>query len=172
MDLALASAKTCEAEVERLMLAYQDSLLRMCFVYLNDLSLAEDAVQETFMKAYGRLRTFRGESSEKTWLMRIAINTCKDMRRSRWFRLAQRLITLDSLPPPEGAFELEDETLITKVMALPDKLKAVVLLYYYQGMTVEEVSLALQIAKPTVYQRLHSAHAKLKCELEGWYENA
>ena len=62
-----------------LMEKYEKDLLRMCCVYLRDISLAEDAVQETFLKAYKNLKDFRGDSNEKTWLMRIAVNTCKDM---------------------------------------------------------------------------------------------
>ncbi len=164
--------KVRETEMERLMALYEDSLLRMCFVYLHDAGLAEDAVQETFLKAYNSLDSFRGESSEKTWLMRIAINTCKDARRSKWFRLVDRRVTLEHVPEPACPFEPQDETLITKVMRLPGKYKAVVLLHYYQGLTAGQTAQALGIAKPTVYARLKKAQAKLKTELEGWYENA
>jgi RNA polymerase sigma-70 factor, ECF subfamily len=167
MDIE-AQKTSREAEIERLMALYQDSLLRMCFVYLHDMALAEDALQETFLKAYNRYDTFRGDSSEKTWLIRIAINTCKDMRRSNWFR---RRISLQSVPEPVCAFTPADETLIKQVMALPAKYKEAVLLFYYHGMTADEVADALHIAKPTVYQRLKKAQEKLKCELEGWYEN-
>ena len=80
-------------------------------------------------------------------------------------------MTPDTLPPSVCAFEPDDETLIFDVMALPAKQKAVVLLYYYQGMTAEEISRALNIAKPTVYQRLSKAQAMLKCALEGGQGN-
>lgn len=70
-----------EHHLESLMARYQTPVLRMCFAYLRDRQLAEDAAQETFVKAYRALAAFRGDSDEKTWLMRIAINTCKDMRR-------------------------------------------------------------------------------------------
>jgi len=172
MDIAAAAASVREAEIERLMAVYQDSLLRMCYVYLRDAALAEDALQETFFKAYKRFDAFRGDCSEKTWLMRIAINTCKDVRRSRWFRLNGASVPLESVPEPVCDFEPADETLLMQVMALPPKYKEVVLLIYYQGMTAQEAGTALRIALPTVYQRLKAAHAKLKCELEGWYEHA
>lgn len=170
MDVAIAQTKLREMEIERLMLAYKDSLLRMCYVYLKDVSLAEDVVQETFIKAYQRYADFRGDSSEKTWLMRIAMNTCNDMRRSKWFRWMDRSVTPDTLPPAMCAFEPDDENLIFDVMALPPKLKAVILLFYYQGMTADEVAQSLHIAKPTVYQRLNRAQALLKCLLEGGHE--
>ena len=84
--------------LEGAMARWEQSLLRTCFAYLGDLSLAEDAVQETFLKAWKNLDRFRGEASEKTWLLRIAINTCKDVRRSAWFRRVNRAVSLDSLP--------------------------------------------------------------------------
>ena len=57
----------------------------MCCVYLRDASMAEDAVQETFLKAYRALDSFKGDSSEKTWLYSIAMNVCRDMRRLAWY---------------------------------------------------------------------------------------
>ena len=62
------------SELDRLMEQYGSSLLRMSALYLKDASLAQDAVQETFLKAYRRLQNYRGESSEKTWLTAICIN--------------------------------------------------------------------------------------------------
>ena len=71
---------------ERLVETYQTPLRRLCCVMLKDVHLADDAVQETFLKAYRALNDFRRESSGKTWLTRIAVNTCRDMMKSRWFR--------------------------------------------------------------------------------------
>lgn len=74
------------AWLENAMDRWETSLMRMCYAYLGDVLLAEDAVQETFLKAWKAYDRFRGEADEKTWLMRIAINNCKDMRRGAWFR--------------------------------------------------------------------------------------
>lgn len=65
---------------------YQTTILKVCYAYLCNLEDAKDAVQETFLKAYSNLDSFRGECSEKSWLIRIARNTCLDMRRSAWYR--------------------------------------------------------------------------------------
>lgn len=54
---------------------------RLCFMYLSDWQLAEDALQETFLKVFRKYDTFAGRSSEKTWLVRIAVNVCKDYLR-------------------------------------------------------------------------------------------
>ena len=64
-----------EAKLNRMVITYEKDLLRLCCAYLRDIELAQDAVQETFLKAYRRMDKFEGKSSEKTWLMRIAINT-------------------------------------------------------------------------------------------------
>ena len=71
-----------EKKLERMVDLYQLPLLRLCYAYLHDEELAKDAVQETFIKAYRNLGSFRRDASERTWLNRIAINTCKDMCKS------------------------------------------------------------------------------------------
>lgn len=75
----------------------------MCCMYLRDMNMAEDAVQETFLKAYNALSSFRGDSSEKTWLYRIAVNVCNDMRRNAWYRFIDKRIDLDRLQIPVEA---------------------------------------------------------------------
>lgn len=150
----------------RLVDQYQTALLRMCYVYLHDAALAEDAVQETYLKAYKVLDAFRGESSEKTWLMRIAINTCRDMLRSAWFRHLDRRVTPDSLPEASQPPQAEDAELTLTVMQMPPKFREVVLLYYYQDMTMTEIAGALGVSQSTVSARLGRAHSKLHAVLE------
>ena len=146
---------------------YQAALLRSCYLYLQDRGLAEDAVQETYLKAYQHWADFRAESSEKTWLFRIAINTCRDMRRSAWFRHRDRRLTPDMLPGAQASFAPRDERLTLLVANLPRKLKEVVLLYYYQDMTMREVAQALNLSPSTVSKRLERAQAKLRAWLKG-----
>ena len=62
---------THASELERLVEQHQTAVLRTCYLYLCDRSQAEDAVQETFLRVYKGLDTFRGESSEKTWIMKM-----------------------------------------------------------------------------------------------------
>ena len=76
--------------LERWINEHQTPLLRVCYLYLRDRQLAEDAVQETFLKAYRAMDTFRGDADAKTWLTRIAVHTCLDMRRGSWFRTLTR----------------------------------------------------------------------------------
>lgn len=159
-------AETPEDALMRLMQAWEIPVRRMCCVYLQDEDLARDAVQETFLKAYRSLSGFRGESSERTWLMRIAINTCKDMRKAAWFRYMDRRVSLDKLPEPIANSSWESTELAMDVMRLPPKLLDVVLLHFYQGMSVREVGAALGVPYQTVTSRLRTACARLRVQME------
>lgn len=160
---------TAEADIilTRLVESYQTPLLHLSYMILRDEALAEDAVQETYLKAYKALKTFRGESSEKTWLFRIGVNVCRDMRRSRWFRYMDRRITPDTLPIPAKETDEDHAALAQAIDLLPDKYKEVILLHYYQNMNVAETAQALGIAPSSVSNRLNKARARLKTLLEG-----
>lgn len=156
-----------EFRLMQLMERYEKDVLRLCIVYLRDLTMAEDAVQETFLKAYRALEDFRGESSEKTWLTRIAVNTCKDMRRSAWYRYVDRRVSLDGLPEPVQPASQESVELTMCIMALPRREMEAVMLYYYQGMTLEEIAFALGITSPAVSARLKNGRERLRMMLKG-----
>lgn len=158
--------ETPEAALRRLMQAWEIPVRRMCCVYLRDEELARDATQETFLKAYRGLDRFRGESSERTWLMSIAINTCRDMRRAAWFRYIDRRVSLDKLPEQAAETSWERTDLILDVMKLPPRQMDVVLLHFYQGMSVREIGSALGIPYQTVTSRLKAACARLRVQLE------
>lgn len=156
-----------EGLIRQMIETYQTPLLRMCYLYLHDAQLAEDAVQETFIKAVRSLERFRGESSMKTWLTRIAMRTCCDMRRGFWFRRVDRRITPEMLPEPQTDTDADEVELTVAVMKLPPKEREVILLYYYQEMNVNEVADALGVTQPTVSYRLRRAREKLRREIEG-----
>lgn len=146
---------------------YQGLLLRMCFISLRDMELAKDATQDTFLKAYRSLDAFRGECSEKTWLLRIAVNTCRDMQRSAWFRHHDRRITPEDLPQAIRLPDDDDDLdVLCHVMRLPPKLKEAVLLYYWQNMNVNEIAQTLGVTHSTVSARLKRAREKLHDVLE------
>ena len=159
-------AETPEETLQRLMQVWEVPVRRMCCVYLRDEDMARDAVQETFLKAFRSLESFRGESSEQTWLMRIAINTCKDMRKAAWFRYIDRRVTMERLPDPVAETNWEATNLALDVMKLPPKLLDVVLLHFYQGMSVREIGAALGVPYQTVTSRIKAACARLRVQME------
>lgn len=152
--MEIAADESPKQRLTRLVRQYQTDLLRICYIQLHDTALAEDAVQETYLKAYRSMPAFRGDCSEKTWLMRIAVNVCRDMLRSAWFRHLDRRITLEQLPEPIAQPSEEDCFLTVEVMRLPQKYREAVLLYYYEAMTTDEIAQALGVAKSTVSARL------------------
>lgn len=159
------------AWLEDAVVRWEQPLLRLCSAYLGDAALAEDALQETMLKAYRGYLGFKGESEEKTWLMRIAINTCKDIRRSAWHQRIDRSLPLDKLPEIAEDAQPWDDTVARTVMALPPRQKEVVLLHVYQGLTIRETAAALGIPRSTVQNRLNKAYALLRKELEAWYHD-
>lgn len=161
----IKSAQSREDILRRLMNDYEIPIRRMCCVYLRDEQLASDAVQETFLKAYLALETFRGDSSEKTWLMRIAVNTCHSMRRTGWMRFIDRRISLDKLPEPAVHADYGLSELTLEIMRLPQKLIDVVMLHDYQGFTIRETGELLGIPHQTAASRISRAHRMLRFAL-------
>lgn len=156
------------SELERLMEQYGSGLLRMSALYLKDADLAQDAVQETFIKAYRHMHEYRGESSEKTWLTTICVNTCRDMLRTAWFRRQNR-IDPETLSEKPAHFEFPDSTVLTEVMRLPAKYREAVLLRYYEGMKLKEIAGALRLSEGKVRSRLNKANILLRDRLKEWY---
>ena len=173
MEFVKGPASSREELLTRLVAQYEVSLLRTCYMYLHDKGLAEDATQETFLKAYKALATFRGDSSEKTWLMRIAINTCRDMQRTAWFRYVDRRVEVDLLPTPARDFDFTDADALTQaILRLPTRHKEVILLHFYQDMTIREIAVVLDLSASAVQKRIKAACGKLKKMLgkEDFYE--
>ena len=166
---------SCNTEdlFDRMVLEYQLPLKRLCFMYLRDMSLAEDAVQETFLKVYKSLRQFRDDCSMKTWIMKIGVNTCRDMLRSAWLRHRNRSVNPDDLQlaAEESGKDEEAEELGRAILGLPVRYKDVILLYYYQDMNLTEVAEALHTSVSTVSRRLKHAQDILRNELKGGWED-
>lgn len=171
MDVVKDPGSDQEQILTEMVMAYQSMLLRMCYVYLRDLEAAKDAVQETFLKAYQHLHSFRGECSQKTWLIQIAINTCKSMRRSAWFRHNDRRVTPEDIPQRIILPENNDGEIMAQIMELPPNLKEVIMLYYWQDMTVSDIAQLLSVAQSTVSRRLDRARQELRCMLDGRYQH-
>ncbi|GAA0343490.1 sigma-70 family RNA polymerase sigma factor [Bacillus carboniphilus] len=163
--------------LEWLMKEYGQSITRIAFTYTRERQLAEDIAQEVFIKCYQKLDEFRHESTYKTWLYRITVNHCKDKVRSWSFR---NIIFSDILPTkanvtetPESKFiNFENNRVLSEhIMSLPIKYREVIILYYYEEFSYNEISDLLQIKLPAIKSRLHRARLLLKSKLEGSMTN-
>lgn len=154
-----------EHTLNRLISQYHTPLFRMCCVILRDTTAAEDAMQETFLKAYRGLTAFRGDSSEKTWLTSIALNVCRDMRKSAWFRHMERRVTPEELLIPAPQQDEDALALGQAIADLPEKYRVAVLLYYYQDMTLQETANLLKTTPSNISKRLARAREMLRRQL-------
>jgi RNA polymerase sigma-70 factor (ECF subfamily) len=162
-----------ERTLEEWVDAYGDGILQLAYFYLRDRSLAEDIFQEVFTRVYTQMHKFRGESSPRTWIYRIAVNLCRDKLRSWSMRnlLLMGEEFLGTATPPaadaeeEVLAEADKAALLAAVMQLPVEHREVVLLFYYDGMSSPEVSAALGLSEGTVRSRLFRARARLKVML-------
>lgn len=160
------NSRNTEDELNRLVAEYQKTLLHMCSFWLKDALQAEDAVQEVYIKAYKALPGFRHECSEKTWLMRIAANVCRDMQKSRWSRFVNRSVDIANLPEPAYEMIGHDDEVIQAVQALPVQLREVILLHFWQHMSLTEIAVILNTSLSTVSRRLKDAKKRLRIQLE------
>ena len=145
---------------------YEKDILRLCYTLLRDADLARDAVQDTFLKAYTHLDCQRQPEKEKSWLVSIAVNTCRDYLRSPWVRHVNRFVQPEDLPVAVNPPNEERVMLTAAIMNLPQKYAEVVILRYVQGLNIQKAAEALHITPSAVSRRCKKACQKLRKELE------
>jgi len=155
---------------------YQDRIYSVVMNYVFNAEDAVDVVQDTFLKAYSKLRTFNSSSAFYTWIYRIAINTAIDHIRKRKTRMADSLddekytqvgfepTSHDaSVDPEKVAVQSESRRALTKAISeLSDKLRAVTVLHDVEGLSQEEVAEVLGVPVGTVKSRVSRARAELR----------
>lgn len=165
---------SAEEKIEQLLNDYGNSIFRMCFLYLKDYHLAEDAAQETFIRAMYSYHSFQNKASEKTWLLQIAINACKNIMRTNWFRLSRNELKED-VQNPDNFSEaiIEEDSLSKAIMRLRADDRKIILLYYYQELSMKEIAQIVGKNENAVIQRVNRARSRLKkILLEAGYDEA
>lgn len=138
----------------------KEKLYRTALLYLGSPSMALDAVDEAVYKGLRACKTLREPEFFSTWLTRVLINVCQDELRRR-----KRETGLAELP--ETAREDFDALPLKQaILRLPRELKAVVILRYFTGLTLEETAQSLNIPRGTVATRQRKALSLLRLELE------
>ena len=167
---------------ETLISLYQAPIYNVAYRILGDASEASDAVQETFMKIFKGIKTFRGESGLKTWIYRIAIS--ESLNRQRWWKRwrhhapvsvddtspnGARLVEVrDSRPTPESACaQMEMEREVQRALnGLTFEHRVAVVLRDIEGLSYEEIAETLGLSLGTVKSRLWRARSEMKAKLE------
>ena len=108
------------------------------------------------------------EGSEKSWLLKVALNICRDQWRSAWTRRVILGSKKLEMIPADDQFDakLEKEALMQAIFTLPPEVKEVFLLFYYQGFTTQEIADMLNVQPGTISSRLSRGRKKLKALLE------
>ena len=168
-----------------LVVRYQERALRLARRVLKDDERARDAVQEAFLKVYRSLDRFEGRSSFYTWLYRLVLNLCLDIRRRdrsdrevEWTEERAHPVDPREGGPgswlesgdggPVGAVERAQirERVAAAIEQLPDMQRETLILREVEGLSYQEIADALSISKGTVMSRLHYARKKVAGILE------
>ncbi len=141
-----------------------DAVYRICYVYLRSRADAEDAVQSVFLRYLQKQPVFRDENHERGWLLLTAKNICRDMLRSWW----RHRVGLDELPEPAAPMRDKEPSELTEaLLALPEKYRITLYLYYWEGYPAREVAALLGCRESTVRTRLQRGREMLKNDLGG-----
>ncbi|MER2261325.1 MAG: sigma-70 family RNA polymerase sigma factor [Psychrobacillus sp.] len=163
-----------EQLIDELMSTYGQDILQLVYAYVHNETIAEDLTQEIFVKCFKGLPTYKGQSSIKTWLWRIAINHAKDYLKS-WYNQNVRITEdafLNSATSSSSVEQIvvqqdEDAALAAAVMNLPIKYREVIYLVYFEELSMKEAAAVLQLNENTIKTRLRKGKLLLKNILEG-----
>lgn len=145
---------------------YIDVVYRVSLSYCKNKSDAEDVVQNTFIKLLKTDTEFVDDEHIRKWLVKVAVNECKNISKSFWYR---NITSFDELEKEPEYTQSDEKELFEEVMKLPKKYSVVLHLYYYEGYSVKEIAQILEISESNVQTRLMRARNKLKENLqEAW----
>ncbi len=144
-------------EIDRVVCQYSDMLFRICLIVLGNEADAEDAVQETFLKYLRKAPPFESANHEKAWLIRVAVNQCRDIQR---FHMRHPVVDLEEIH--HFAPEPENLGILDALMALPEKFRIVMLLYYVEEYRTEEIANMIGKTSSAVKMRLKKGRKLLE----------
>ena len=146
---------------EQVYRTYGPSLYRFCLIQMKNPADAEDILQEVFCKRLYQAPDFATPEHERRWLFRVALNQCRDeWKRSRRTELPLEVAQHMSLTP-------EELGLLEQVASLPEKLRTVIHLHYYEGYDVREIAQLLGVTVSAVKMRMKRGREALRERLEG-----
>ena len=152
---------------ERLYSQYADDVLRVAYFYLGDRQKAEDVCQDVFLRLLTRTPDIQ-EGHEKAWLLKVALNRCRDLWRGAWVKRVVLGTPFECVPAPDEISQrTEKNDLMEAVSKLNPTFKEVILLHYSQGFGISEIAQMLDLPEGTISSRLSRARKKLEGMLKG-----
>ena len=145
---------------------YASDIIRVSYFYLGDRGKAEDVCHDAFVSLFVN-RPALEPGHEKTWLLKVAMNRCRDIWRSAWVR---RVISgspaFEMIPAPDTLGKhMEKDEVLQAVHSLPADFREIFILYYYQGYGISEISGILNLPEGTISSRLSRGRKKLEAIL-------
>ena len=137
---------------------YSDMITGLCLVRLGNQYDAEDCYQNIFLKLFKNKEMLKEKPEYlKSWLIRVALNECKNR-----FRFLSRHKTEPLTFADDCSIEMEDRTILDTVMTLPEKYREVIYLFYYAGYSVLELAAILNAKENTIKSRLKRGREMMK----------
>jgi len=178
-ELVLRVQQGDKSAYDLLVIKYQHKIIQLVNRYVKDPSEAQDVAQETFIKAYRALGNFRGDSAFYTWLYRIAINTAKNYLVARARRGFDSQVDVQDAEQIENAPQLQGmetperlllneeivEVIKTAIDKLPEEMRIAIMLREFEGMSYEEIALAMDCPVGTVRSRIFRAREAIDNKL-------
>ena len=142
---------------------YANDVLRMCYFYLADRQKAEDVCQDVFVRLITTTPVLQ-EGKEKAWLLKVAMNRCRDLWRGAWLkRVVLGSPMFEHVPAPDEFSQKDDQQeLMGAINELPAMFKEVILLHYYQGYSITEIAEMMDLPEGTISSRLSRGRKKLE----------
>jgi RNA polymerase sigma-70 factor (ECF subfamily) len=169
---AITEGLNKEQVLTDLMSEYGKDVWKYALFLTLDPNLADDIMQEVFIKVYEKMYSFRGQAAVKTWLFTITRNVASDNWKSAWSR---KIILFGSRPSrvilpsaeQEVLSQLQEQVIWRYVLELPTKLREILLLHIHHELTLADLAAILHISEGTVKSRLHRARAKMNKRIHG-----
>ena len=146
--------------------------------FLGDPAEVEDVLQETFVRAFQKLGSFRAESSVQTWLIRIALNLSQNRKKAFWSKRVTLTDRWEELLPDARLqvdsgllYEEWERTIHCALGRLPEKHRLPILLHFYEDLTGAEIAAILGWNESTVWSRIYAGLKQLRKSLEPWLES-
>lgn len=145
---------------------YASDIIRVSYFYLGDRGKAEDVCHDAFVSLFVN-RPALEPGHEKTWLLKVAMNRCRDIWRSAWVRrVMSGSPAFEMIPAPDTLGKhMEKAEVLQAVHSLPADFREIFILYYYQGYGISEISGILNLPEGTISSRLSRGRKKLEAIL-------
>ena len=154
-------------QVEDILVRYQNTVYGLALARTGSRADAEDVFQEVFLAYFQSNKAFRDEEHQKAWLLRTKINFCRRVTSSSWRKRTVPLSQWEDRPLPFQS--AEENSVWQAVMELEESLRVPIYLFYFQGLTTQEIARALSIRPGAVRMRLSRGRERLRQTLKGDY---